>query len=354
MNLLQILNWSGAIRYGWKYVFAIAKKNQDKCINTTKVSSKSIIKGILDFLSERLERDDLTVAVYPGNRKFIMPVYSKGKGIIGYAKVFTGRAKEVGKNEVRMLRKLALFDFQSGVIPSVIIEGDNNGQYIVVVSTKERLRNFKSITSLHIRWLIELFNETTSKVLFKESDYYHILQDQLSQIREYIGVGEYSWLEDITGKVIEDLCNKEISFGIAQREFPYHHALKIKGQERIFVIDWELGADSYPPYFDLYHCFLSSFRRNLSKDIIEDYIKRMKVLFFSKRSIRNAIFNYSSKIGLPEWLNLSYNFFILYLVDQCSIHLTWDKTDTMVKQKLAALKVLATNPKYDQSQWLVR
>jgi hypothetical protein len=361
--ILQVLNEIGLGRLVCRSVLYIARKRQkqdnmaperlsrnDASARppTSKDPKHQMSKNIVDALSHKMRRRDLTIGVYPGHRKFIMPMYSQDE-ILGYAKLFQGREVEAGLNEAEMLKRLACYDFKTAEVPQILaeIEDKEAGQYALVISTKEGLRNFRALSGKHIDWLVELFNTTSVSIAFEESEYYSTVKAQLSRVLSY---GKYFWLEDLIDKAIADLVECGCCpLGVAQREFPYFHALR--SHEGLFVIDWELADGRYPPYFDLYHGLLSSCGR-MHNDPLLNYVAKVTSLFFSRDNVRDTVIDYGQRIGLSN--RLSYSLFTLYLLDQCAIHLRWDETDTMVKQKIEVLNLLSNESRYSRSKWLWR
>lgn len=305
------------------------------------------------WAARRLKVGDVTFSVYPGNRKFVMPTFSEKEGLLGYGRLFDpGDAEECWENERRLLRKLQTYEFKTGLVPKILLETTFGRRFLLFIGGPKNLEGFNGVTSHHIDWLVELYKTTGRKMRFSESFYAGILESQVRDILTFLGETGSGWLRGLVAALKEELSDQKLHFAISQREFPYYHALKIRGENRIFVVDWELGSENYPPYFDLFHCLLSGLPERKRTGLRNSFLERAVALFEGRGSAGEMVLRYGRNIDVPA--DMGYLLFPLYLLDQISIFLKWERTPERsgLKERLEALRTIATEKAFVRAHWM--
>ncbi|HDY73031.1 MAG TPA: hypothetical protein ENH86_00455 [Candidatus Jorgensenbacteria bacterium] len=312
---------------------------------------------LFSFLLQGLNIRDikLSFSIYKSSGKFVVPLFNSETGEnIGYAKIYASKkdSEHYGKTEARALRFLKQFPFKSAEVPSVLLSNYFGDNLVTVISSKNGLRNFKSVSNEHIEWIKELAKETGVKELFKDSSFAIVIKGEMELIKNKIGKDDFWIVNQLYEEAVKSLSDKEFIFSFTNRDFDYHELLHHKDGN--LVIDWEYAHAKFPPLFDVYSLLLSEGARG-NGDYVEMHVRNLEATFFREnRKTSEIVVNFLRKWGIKK--DDAYFVFLFFLVDRLylSLYVGSYRNSEPANSEIAVqfLKKIHNEPKY-QENWLL-
>ncbi len=265
------LHWSGVVRK-----FAHAAVVDEELPASLKAICEQCFPGY-----------DLQYSLFLGtpsvHQKTTIQVYAR-QTILGYCKVSTKEdvARLFDTEEV-VLQQLEQLGIKG--VPRCLFNGcTDDGNHVFVQTTTKTLGS-KVVHEWNDKmemFLKELYQATSVKTLFEETDYYSTLQ----AVRHHA-----EWLcdavdKDLYIKVVDDILQRyegqEVEYGVCHGDFTPWNMFEEGG--RLFVFDWEYARLTYPKGLDRYHFMTQTaiFERGMSA---EGIIAEMKDASWMDREV---------------------------------------------------------------------
>lgn len=275
---------------------------------------------LFSFLSRGLDvpAAGMSASFYRSSRKVIMPLFNSETGKnIAYVKIYASKEKSryYGENENRAIHFLEEFSFKSAEPPSILMSRYFGDYFVMALSSKKNLKNYKKSGKAHIDWIKELVDKTGKRKIFKDSFFAHEMEREINLIKNRVDEENTELVEYFYKQARRALWEKEFIFSFVNREFAYWELLRHK--DKNLVIDWEHARNDFPPIFDVYSLLMNDWPCEY-KDYVKTYTCSLETLFF----IRNKRVNNILEKLFNEWeisKEEAYSFFLLFLVDQLYI-----------------------------------
>lgn len=313
------------------------------------VKSKIYFRKTGKEVKKIFNRDRLHYAIFTGSegshRKITIQAMDEEGAILGYIKVsHNEEIDSILENEAQVLDGLLRLDVRNGLFPRVIFWGSINGTNVLVLDSHKSFDSkFSSMLSnIHIDFLTELFQKTSSVKKYKESFFALNLKRRLETLKSKVFGNheiERNWgfnmdkLKQGYNRALdfvkEEIDNIELPFGMSHRDFTPWNTFFHNG--KLYVFDWEYARKDYPPLIDLFHF------------IVQDgiLVRHLKPEGLLKRISRNykLIEKYCDSVDIDK--NLLNSLFLCYLLDINLFYLEREKGE--VNKKIT--KMLETRNK---------
>ena len=190
------------------------------------------------------------------DQKVTIQIY-RNKEILGYCKLGSSeRVKTLFEHEKEVLELLNNCGVNHTPV-CIALSKINDKAWAFVQSTEKRNR-FKTdhtFSKKHDDFLCELYEKTSFRICFEETDYYKSLVS-LEKNMDYI---ENKYQETVLlsmKKVIKKYSNKIVNWGLCHRDFTPWNTCSIDG--KLFVFDFEYALFNGPKDIDAMHFFVQT------------------------------------------------------------------------------------------------
>ena len=280
------------------YVFTKVSGNEDSIL--------------LEYLRQQFRRDDICMALSPGshgrgNKAIVQVMNSKGD-VLGYAKIADNPfGQKYLENEWQMLTFLSNFQFTKGEVPAVIDFTRTNIHTILLLSgPKGSVRlSPTNLTSMHLDWLLELAKRTSS---FKNNARHQFMEEcchNYTDVVTFCCFENQQSLKRLFDDALYIVSKASFGYSVTQRDFtPWNIRVTC---DKIFVLDWEWGKQSYPPLFDMFHFGLQTRLRLTNMDSV----RIANELFFRKGFYCNRLRWFCENLGIEH--EVGFALFVLYV-----------------------------------------
>ena len=270
------------------------------------------------FLRELLEVRDICLAFSTGTpgyyRKTTSQVMSKDVRALAYAKIAgTQQAQKLLMQETKVLRRLAELHLSTGHIPRLLYAGQFHGNELLVQSapSEKTRKGPRRLDRRHIEFLAEIFNQTSARKSFLESDYWIRIKKDVESLRERISDEWQRRLQNGLNICESALANKAIPLGLCHRDFvPWNTYLE---RRHLYVFDWEYAIEQGIPFWDIFH-FVSFQAMLIARCSGKQLINR-----WWGREFKQLLTQYAENIGVN--LGLVPVCFLLYLIEVSCFYL---------------------------------
>ncbi len=222
---------------------------------------------------------------------------------LAYAKVSESKySDEVLRNEEKILGKLKRIEKLNGAVPIVLNSCLWREKFALILSPGSGEVNTSRYNNNVKNWLINLFTNTQRYRMFEESDYWMKTQEKYSKIGYLLPIDWQNRYRISFRRLRDDFKGIIMPFGVAHRDFaPWNICSRENG---LFVFDWEMAHEDYPPLYDFFHFFA-----------IQAALKRRKAVNnqkYAKELIQTL---------WPDGSDLLDELYLAYLVDQSMFYL---------------------------------
>lgn len=262
------------------------------------------------------------------NRKIVISFLS-GDEVVCFIKVpITEKSLKNINNEEFILSGLARIDPISFDFPRLI--SNSKDGYIAISNIRPaKIFNNWGFGEKHIAFMSEMIFKTFKKKVLNESNFYHQICNNLSEIDHVVEIKnglDFNRIVNLVGmvhKLIDKLKHNVIPMSYAHGDFtPWNIFI---GAEKLHIYDWELGAVEFPAMFDLFHYVFQSYTmfNNGGYDLIKNELEKI----FNIQGVLAIVEKYSIDLVSMKTLYLSYtiSYYLQLYVKQNPIHIqaTW-------------------------------
>ena len=214
--------------------------------------------SLTKFLQELLYVRDICLAFSMGTpgyyRKTTAQVMSRDGRVLAYAKIAsTPQTQKLLMQEAKVLCRLAELHLSAGYVPRLLYAGQFHETELIVQSAPsgKTRRGSRRLDKKHIEFLAEIFNQTSTRKSFLESDYWIHIKKDVESLQERIRDEWQKRLQNGLNICESALANKVIPLGLCHRDFvPWNTYLE---QGRLYVFDWEYAIEEGIPFWDIFH-----------------------------------------------------------------------------------------------------
>ena len=278
------------------------------------------------FLQDLLDVRDICLAFSTGTpgyyRKMTAQVMSGDGRVLAYTKIAsTPQARKLLMQEAKVLRRLAELRLSTGNVPRLLYSGQFHGNELLVQSAPsgKTRKAPRRLDRRHIEFLAEIFNQTSTRKSFLESDYWIRIKKDVESLWERISD---EWQQRLQNglKICESaLAKKVIPLGLCHRDFVPWNTYDVRfAQSRLerghlYVFDWEYATDQGIPFWDIFH-FISFPAMLVDRSSGKDLFNR-----WWGRELRPFLTQYAENVGVD--VALVPVCFILYLIEVSCFYL---------------------------------
>ncbi|MBC8228111.1 phosphotransferase [bacterium] len=275
-------------------------------------------ESLATFLQDLLEVRDICLAFSTGTpgyyRKTASQVMSKNGQALAYAKIAaTPQAQRLLMQEAKVLRRLAELHLSTGHVPRLLYAGQFNGSELLVQSAplgKTRKGSIR-LDRIYIEFLAEIFNQTSTRKSFLESNYWIRIKNGVELLRERIS-DDWQQLLQKGLKICESaLAKKAIPLGLCHRDFVSWNTYV--EQKRLYVFDWEYAIEEGIPFWDIFH-FVSFPAMLVNRSPGKELINR-----WWGREFKQLLTQYAENVGVD--IAFVPVCFLLYLIEVSCFYL---------------------------------
>ena len=275
-------------------------------------------ESLATFLQDLRDVRDICLAFSTGTpryyRKTTVQVMSRDGRSLAYAKIAdTQQAQRLLVQEAKVLRRLAELRLSTGHVPRLLYTGQFHENELLVQSapTGKIRKGKKRLDRRHIEFLAEIFNQTSTRKSFLESDYWIRIKNDVESLRERISDDWQPRLQNGLNICESTLASKVIPLGLCHRDFVPWNTYLERGY--LYVFDWEYAVEQGIPFWDIFH--FVSFPAML---IARCSGKRLIARWWGRR-LKQLLTQYAEKIGVD--VALVPVCFLLYLIEVSCFYL---------------------------------
>lgn len=274
--------------------------------------------SLATFLRELLEVRDICLAFSTGTpgyyRKTTAQVMSKDGRVLAYAKIAsTPQAQRLLAQEANVLRRLAELHISTGHVPRLLYAGQFHGSELLVQSAPlgKTRKGPRRLDRRHIEFLAEIFNQTSIRKSFLESDYWIRLKKDVMSLRGRISDDWQQRLQSGLDICESALAKKVMPLGLCHRDFvPWNTYLE---QGHPYVFDWEYAIEQGIPFWDIFY-FVS-----FPAMLVARCSGKQLINCWWGRELKPLLIQYADKIGVD--VALVPICFLLYLIEVSCFYL---------------------------------
>ncbi len=197
------------------------------------------------------------VAIYLGAEGALRKVVLAGTdrrsgGALRFVKIAETRpARAVLRHEAAMLRRLNERPDLCGMIPEVIESGEHDGCVFLVTKAGPLTPGGPGFSPEHWRFLTRIQKHTATQAALSDSPFWHALRQRLAVFRGQVAEPWMRWLNAAETVLLARAADSRFTFCLVHGDFvPWNISW---GEKGIYVYDWELAADGFPRWFDVFH-----------------------------------------------------------------------------------------------------
>lgn len=250
--------------------------------NRLYISGKSLLDDV--FEESKLQYSFFTGTDSPHRKSTVQIIDEKG-ALRGYAKISCNSyVIPLLTHEAATLNHIANIELKSAIVPSVQYCDHVGDSFALVTDTikSPKTKTVNRLQNIHLDFLTELGDKTVDSSVNSGCLYSDVLISEYRSLSDKLAI---SWQSKISN-AIDTICKQELvctTSILSHGDFTPSNTFLVRN--RLYVFDWEYAGYGYPPFYDLIHFLISSYRYTLKSNaasILKKILSELNQFYESK------------------------------------------------------------------------